>query len=561
MIDSAYRYAGQPVLLAFLAALLCGCAGTMREDTQAVNYEPDGNYHLLMAEIAAQRGEQQTAAQEYLAAAKDGKDSDIARRATEYAFDFGFDDLALQAARRWLKLAPDSSSAREYLGRLELRRHNVRAALGHFAELLGPADTRSGDDYLALESELSDEANAQGVTRLMVWLGAGQAPSAGYRLAVARAAFRSRDDDLALDWARRVLAENDSLEADLLISRVLFGSGDADAALRHLAQMLQARPLPLLELEFVRLLASSRREEAALQALERMIEAYGRQPELLLLRARVLLSDGDLPAAADDFRELADTGQSVYESIYYLGQIAADDGDPFEAIRQYLRIGSGPYLLPAQFRIAALRAEAGDLDAALAHLDAFAQLHPRSAFDLQVGKAQLLEQYDRDEAALTAFDQALQFKPDSPSLLLARGIVRDRLGETDRAIRDMRAAIKLAPYDPGTLNALGYTLSNHGRSQREAFALIRLALEQDRSNPAILDSMGWALFRRGDLDRARGFLQLAYDEFPDPEVAAHLGEVLWQSGSRDKARLIWQQALINHPDNQPLQEITGRYPL
>lgn len=537
-----------------------GCGGTMREASGPVNYMPGASYHLLMAEIAAQRGEHETAVEEYLATADRGGDPEAARRATEYAFDFGYDGLAQRGAERWLKLAPDSTAAREYLGRLALRRYDLESAREHFAVILGPMGTRSGMDYLALESELSDEANARGVTRLMVWLGAGEPPTPEYRLAVARAAYRSREDDLALGWARLAAARMDSLEAELLIGRVLFSAGDADAALRHTAELLQSKPLPLIELEYVRLLASSRRETAALQVLNRLTDAYGQQPELLLLRARTLLSVGDKDAAAAVLQALADSGQSVYECFYYLGQIAADTGDREKALRQYSRIGAGGYFLSAQFRIAELYAAQGELEAGIEHLQDFARTHPRYAYDVVLGSARLFERLGRDEEALSAYNDALRFKPKDPGLLLARGIVRDRLGQTRNAVNDMRRAQALAPYDSGVLNALGYTLTNRGRRHGEGYALIRLALEQDPGNPAILDSMGWVLFRRGELDVARAYLQLAYDKLADPEVAAHLGEVLWNLGEQNQARRIWQEALIAYPDSVPLLETTSRFP-
>ena len=69
------------------------------------------------------------------------------------------------------------------------------------------------------------------------------------------------------------------------------GGGPHARELRHLAALLETRPLPLLELEFVRLLSASRREEAALQALRRLIDAYGKQPELLLLRGPHALTE------------------------------------------------------------------------------------------------------------------------------------------------------------------------------------------------------------------------------------------------------------------------------
>ena len=45
-------------------------------------------------------------------------------------------------------------------------------------------------------------------------------------------------------------------------------------------------------------------------------------------------------------------------------------------------------------------------------------------------------------------------------------------------------------------------------------------------------------------------LELAFELYPDHEVAAHLGEVLWVQGQRDAAREIWQQALESQPDSE-----------
>ena len=82
------------------ALLLSGCGSTMRDGPPAVNYVSDASYHLLMAEIALQRSNYLTAASEYLSGAEQSSDPDLARRATEYAFDYGYDAFALRGARR-----------------------------------------------------------------------------------------------------------------------------------------------------------------------------------------------------------------------------------------------------------------------------------------------------------------------------------------------------------------------------------------------------------------------------------------------------------------------------
>ena len=64
--------------------------------------------------------------------------------------------------------------------------------------------------------------------------------------------------------------------------------------------------------------------------------------------------------------------------------------------------------------------------------------------------------------------------------------------------------------------------------------------------------MGWVLYRQGQYEEALRYLQRAYERFPDPEVAAHLGEVLWVTGDTAAAMTIWRDALRKDPDHKVL---------
>ena len=102
------------------------------------------------------------------------------------------------------------------------------------------------------------------------------------------------------------------------------------------------------------------------------------------------------------------------------------------------------------------------------------------------------------------------------------------------------------------MNALGYSLANRTERFDEAHGLISKALELDPEEPAILDSMGWVLYRQGSYEEALGYLSRAYVKFPDPEVAAHLGEVLWATGDIEGAKNIWRAALMKAPEHEIL---------
>ena len=552
------RWPAAAMFLAGLLLVLAGCAGTMREPPPSVNYVPDASYHLLMAEIALQRGVYRTAAQEYLTAAEQSQDVAVARRATEFTFDYGLDQFALLAARRWESLEPDSTLAHEYLGRLYLRRYDQEQAYRYFADIIGPASVRSGDEYLALAADLEDEPNANGVLKLLLRFGAEGPDSPGYQLAIARAALRAGATELAVHAARRAAQGGRGRDADVLLGRALFLDGQVDASLTHLARLVHAEPGLSLELEFLRVLASSGELALAERGLDRLLESRGRRPEILLLRGLLNLESDDLDAAAGDFNEVLSSGYDVYEALYYLGEIAAAQGRRERALRYFRRIGAGAYLLPAQFSIAALYAATGDEASALAQLDGFAGAYPRYAFDMLDGRARLLQRLGRDEEALQTYGEALSFKPDSLRLLIARGTLLDRLGRLEPALADLQRAVELAPDDADALNTLGYTLANRTRRHAEAEAYIRLAMQLQPDSPAIMDSLGWVLFRRGREDEALSCLQLAYDWLPDAEVAAHLGEVLWAMGDREAARSVWAEAAEAEPDNKPLLETIER---
>ena len=128
-------------------------------------------------------------------------------------------------------------------------------------------------------------------------------------------------------------------------------------------------------------------------------------------------------------------------------------------------------------------------------------------------------------------------RPDSTELLYGRSMAYERLGDIQAAKQDLETVLEREPDDARALNALGYLIANHGSDYDRAASYIQRALETEPDNPAILDSMGWVEYRRGNLDAARHYLERAYRDFADAEVAAHLGEVLWQQGQHEAAHL------------------------
>jgi predicted Zn-dependent protease len=210
----------------------------------------------------------------------------------------------------------------------------------------------------------------------------------------------------------------------------------------------------------------------------------------------------------------------------------------------------------AVLRRAAVVARAGDPEAArelLVELRTDADSETREqAWLLESG---ILVETGAAERAIEVLSDALAELPGSVDLLYSRAMAAVTADALSLAEQDLRAIIQNDPENAMALNALGYTLSDRTDRQREAFRLIETALELDPDNPAILDSMGWVLFKLGRPAEALEYVQRAAAAQPHPEIVAHLIEVLWALDRRDEA-LAWIDRLGPRFEGEPIYDDT-----
>src|SRR5258708_38803149 len=69
---------------------------------------------------------------------------------------------------------------------------------------------------------------------------------------------------------------------------------------------------------------------------------------------------------------------------------------------------------------------------------------------------------------------------------------------------------------------------------------------------AIIDSLGWVLFRTGYYSESVEILERAVEIEPeDPVLLNHLGDAYWQDGRANQARVQWRRPLQHHPGADP----------
>ncbi len=129
------------------------------------------------------------------------------------------------------------------------------------------------------------------------------------------------------------------------------------------------------------------------------------------------------------------------------------------------------------------------------------------------------------------------------ALWLAAGNAADQAGDWTAARDALGQALALAPDEPRVLNQLGFGMIERREDEPRAMRLIERASAAQPNNAAIVDSLGWAAFRLGQVDRAIGLLERARDlAVAEPEIGEHLGDAYWTAGRRIEARYAWRAA-------------------
>ncbi len=156
-------------------------------------------------------------------------------------------------------------------------------------------------------------------------------------------------------------------------------------------------------------------------------------------------------------------------------------------------------------------------------------------------------------ASADAYSKAIALAPAATpadwSLYFVRGMAYERLKLWTQAEADFKQALALKPEQPSVLNYLGYSWLERRQNIPEATRMIERAVAQRPTDGAMIDSLGWAYFLKGDLPQAVARLEDALAAVPnDPTVNEHLGDAYLATGRELEALHRWQAALDAGPD-------------
>lgn len=140
----------------------------------------------------------------------------------------------------------------------------------------------------------------------------------------------------------------------------------------------------------------------------------------------------------------------------------------------------------------------------------------------------------------------------SKEFMLTMASYYERIKNYEKCIEILKKLSAQYPEDAEIANFLGYILADNNMELKQAKELIELALEQNPTSPAYLDSLAWVLYRLGKYKEAEKYISLAiqFDQpIPDAVIADHAGDIYYVLGNLEKAIYYWKLSLeINSED-------------
>ncbi|MEJ2670272.1 MAG: tetratricopeptide repeat protein [Gammaproteobacteria bacterium] len=516
-------------------------------------------FDLIIAEMAGKQNRLDVTLGNYIKQAHRTNDPEIIARAARIAKYMNAHQATLDATRLWLKKDPNNIEALQTITIQLIRASRFEEALQYMDKLIAQ-NASANLDFLIHHSRQITRRRRQRIIDTLDQLLEKYPRDPQLWFSKALLEEQNHNTKAALSATNMCLTfDPQYVSAIVFKAQLLTEQHKATEAERLLRRAVKKHPdHKRAGIIYAKTLVEQGKTKQAHRQFKRLVDTFPNDYDLLLSLALISWENHQTDQAKAYLTQLIEQDKRRDEAHTYLAQIAEAEHDTKKALEHFRHVEMGPDYFNAQINIARLLASDNHMEQARKTLADARSLQPQQAVQYYIGEAELLIEQGAPEDAETVYDTALAAHPADPNLLYSRAMFyvdNDNLAAMEA---DLRAIIADNPNSALALNALGYTLADRTDRLDEALELISKANALDPDDAAILDSLGWVHFRLGKLPVALQYLQRAYSEVQDHEIAAHLGEALWVSGQKSEALRIWKKALETNPDSEKIRETMGR---
>jgi len=518
---------------------------------KSASFSYDSLYKLLAAELALQRANAPLALKEYSQQAFVTHDEQIIERALQIANFLQDSVAALPLAKEWVTHYPEQKKAFYQLAYHALKTQNYTQAMTAIDKLL-MLEPETELEALFLSAYPTNTEQRQHMLAALVALEKNYPKNPHLLFAHSLLIGENGDVAQAINFIQKAQTLNpSSVPTILLHARLLSLNKQNTQALQILAQALKKYPdSQQLNMHYIRALISNKNYTAAEKTLTQLLLKNPQNTEMLLMHALLSYDNKHDAEATDSFKKLLALESNTNEAYYYLAMMAKRQNKLTEAENHLNQIHDGERFLNAQAELAQIRLKDQRQAQVKQQFNEARQRNPEIASTLYALEAEVLRENQRPEEAYAVLMDAINKHPQDNMLLFSRALLSEKRNDLIQFESDMTELVKRDPNNASYLNAYGYTLADRTDRLKEAETLLQAAIKLKPNDPAIMDSVGWLLYKKGSVFEGLTYIKKAFAASNDEEIGLHLAEILWISGYKNEATAIWQQLLKQNPKSE-----------
>jgi tetratricopeptide (TPR) repeat protein len=525
-------------------------------------------FKYILGELAIQHKDYETAFNSFMSLSETTKDPRIAKYALRIALMLGNDENILKAVQFWSQLEQSGLALNDNSAFIDITQMETVILLKVKQDDLAIQSLL--DTFKLMDSEqamssigviLSTLNDYSRVKNIFSALNAAYKNNYYVNLYSAKFALRFNDYQQAEKNINTALQIESKDETAYLLKSTLYKKmGQVDKAIIVYKQAIDILDKSsLIRLEYAKTLLEKNQRQAVIEQLEQIVNENSNDNHILYSIGMLAMDIKEYDQARIFFTKLYHLQGFKDQGAFLLGVLAYSEEKNDHALDWFEKIKGKKYEYESLLRKAIILSEQKHYNKAIDVLENYITTDRNKQLNLLRLKADVLNQAEKYNKAYDTYSDALYLHPTNIELLYGRAMVAEKQGRIDLSEKDLLSIIKVDPKNSNAFNALGFILAEKTTRYHDAQMYIEKALQLKPNDMAILDSMGWVLYKLGKLQESLNYLKQAYDIEQDPEIAAHYGEVLWVSGQQMQAKQIWQSSLLKHPQHVILKSTISTY--